>query len=73
MSIPNESLIGSDRYETAIKVSQNGFNSSENVVLVNGSSIVDALAATPFTSAINSPILLTQKALNSKLKLRYRD
>ena len=68
-SIPNESLIGSDRYETAIKVSQNGFNSSENVVLVNGSSIVDALAATPFTSAINSPILLTQKeALNSKTK-----
>ena len=59
-------LAGEDRYETAIKVSNRGWKSADNVVLVNSSAIVDALSATPFASSINAPILLTQKeVLNS--------
>lgn len=64
-----ESLTGADRYETAVKVSQKGWTSSQNAVLVNGNAIVDALTATPFTAAIDSPILLTGKDnLDSKTK-----
>lgn len=52
-------LIGSTRYETAIKVSQKGWKSAENIILVSGNSIPDALAATPFAKQKDAPILLT--------------
>ena len=62
-------LIGSGRHETAIKVSQNGWKTSNSVVLVNDSAIADALAATPFAEEIGAPILLTGSSrLNSATK-----
>lgn len=68
-SVNSSKLAGDDRYQTAIKVSNNGWSSAENVVLVNSSSIVDALSATPFAKMKDAPILLTEKdKLNSKTK-----
>ena len=62
-------LAGSNRHSTAVQVSQKGWNSAENVVLVNDSAIADALAATPLAEELNAPILLTGKnKLNSTTK-----
>ena len=55
-----DSLVGSDRYDTSIKISKKGWDNADNVVLINSSSISDALSATPFAKAKNAPILLTQ-------------
>ncbi|HBG0015274.1 TPA: cell wall-binding protein Cwp20 [Clostridioides difficile] len=52
-------LTGTDRYETSIKISQAGWGTAENAVLINDSAIADALAATPFAYKKNAPILLT--------------
>ncbi|WHZ02863.1 Ig-like domain-containing protein [Neobacillus sp. YX16] len=52
-------LIGDTRYETAVKVSQTGWNTAESVLLVNGFAIVDGLTSTPLATAKNAPILLT--------------
>ena len=65
-----ENLTGDGRWETAIKISQNGWKTSDEVIIVNESSIVDALCATPFAKAKNAPILLTQKKkLDERTKL----
>ena len=63
----NRELIGKDRIETAVKISKDGWSSTETVVLVNDSAIADALTATPLAYAKNAPILLT-----SKKSLSYR-
>ncbi|HGM1477399.1 TPA: cell wall-binding protein Cwp10 [Clostridioides difficile] len=59
-------LKGTDRFETAIKISQSGWTKSDTVVIVNGEdkSMVDGLTATPLASVKNSPILLSS---NDKL------
>lgn len=62
-SNPGEVLAGADRYQTAIKVSQKGWTTSNNVVLVNSDSIVDALASTPFAKSVDAPILLSEKGI----------
>ncbi|WP_131750048.1 cell wall-binding repeat-containing protein, partial [Clostridioides difficile] len=54
------SLVGSDRYATSIKISKQCWDNANNVVLINNSSIADALSATPFAKVKNAPILLTQ-------------
>lgn len=60
-------LVGDTRYSTAIKISQNGWDSADNVVIVNSSAMADALSATPFARAKNAPLLLTQsESLNEK-------
>lgn len=59
VEILEEKIIGSTRYETAIKISKNGWDSAENVVIVNGDKLPDALAATPLAKEKNAPILLT--------------
>lgn len=58
-TIEKKYLGGNDRYETAVKVSEEGWRSSDNVVLVNGTAIADALSAAPFAREKNAPILLT--------------
>ena len=63
----NRELIGKDRIETAVKISKDGWSSTETVVLVNDFAIADALTATPLAYAKNAPILLT-----SKKSLSYR-
>ncbi|EGT3816686.1 TPA: cell wall-binding protein Cwp10 [Clostridioides difficile] len=59
-------LKGTDRFETAIKISQSGWTKSDTVIIVNGEdkSMVDGLTATPLASVKNSPILLSS---NEKL------
>nr|UWI49317.1 cell wall-binding repeat-containing protein [Clostridioides difficile] len=62
-------LIGKDRYQTAIEVSKEGWSSANEAVIVNSESIVDALSVTPFAKLNNAPILLTEKNnLNSQTK-----
>lgn len=52
-------LGGVDRYETAVKVSQDGFVQSDYVVLASGRDFPDALSAAPLAKKYNAPILLT--------------
>ena len=62
-------LMGSGIYETAVKVSQKGWNIANSVVLVNDSAIEDVLATTPFAEKIGAPILLTDSSkLNNVTK-----
>ncbi|UWD49978.1 cell wall-binding repeat-containing protein [Clostridioides difficile] len=65
-SVTVKKLKGSDRFETAVKISQSGWTKSDTVVIVNGEdkSMVDGLTATPLASVKNSPILLSS---NDKL------
>lgn len=64
-----EFLNGTDRYDTSIKISKNGFYSADNVVLVNDSSLPDALSVTPYAKVKNAPILLTKSnELNTKTR-----
>ena len=68
-SVSENKLVGDTRYQTAIKVSNKGWTSAENVVIVNSSAIVDALSATPFAKMKDAPILLTEKdKLNTETK-----
>jgi putative cell wall-binding protein len=57
-----ERLAGSDRYATAIKISQEGWTTgaSPNVVLAMGENFPDALAAAPLANQLEAPILLTE-------------
>lgn len=57
----NEQIIGKNRFETAVKISQKGWKTAESAILVNDSAIADALSATPFADAKNAPVLLTGK------------
>lgn len=69
MQLEEKSLVGVDRYETAIKVSQDGWQSSQDAIVVNSSAIVDALSVTPLANLKNAPILLTQQdTLNKDTK-----
>jgi putative cell wall-binding protein len=54
-----KSLVGDNRYATAVKVSLSGWKTANSVILVNGRAIVDGLTATPLASAKDAPILLT--------------
>ncbi len=62
-------IIGSTRYETATKISQSGWNETNNRVLINSSAMANALSSTAFTKSKNEPILLTQSnKLNEEMK-----
>lgn len=52
---------GTDRYETAVKLSQDKWESSQYVVLASGQDFPDALCASPLAKKYNAPILLTHK------------
>ena len=56
-----KSLAGQNRYDTAVKVSSDGWTESDTVFLVNGKAIADALTATPLARLKSAPILLTEK------------
>ena len=57
---PND-IIGSNRYDTAIKTSKRGWSSANTAIVSNGDAIVDALAATPLAAYKDAPVLLTEK------------
>ncbi|MCA0991276.1 cell wall-binding repeat-containing protein [Guptibacillus hwajinpoensis] len=62
-------LSGEDRYETAIQVSQSGWEQSDYVVLARGDQFPDALAGAPLAYKMDAPILLTgQKSLNKEVR-----
>lgn len=54
-----ERISGKDRYQTAIKVSQKGWPSSNSVILATGEDFPDALAVSPLAYELDAPILLT--------------
>lgn len=56
-----KSLAGVNRYDTAVRVSSDGWKESETAFLVNGKAIADALTATPLARLKSAPILLTEK------------
>lgn len=56
-----KTIAGNNRYETAIKISQNGWNKASRAVLVNSGALADALCVTPLAEEYNSPILLIDK------------
>lgn len=57
-----ERIYGNDRYQTAIAVSQDGWKSSDTVILANGENFPDALCAAPLARKYKAPILLTPSA-----------
>jgi len=67
-------LSGSDRYQTAVKVSNAGWVSANTAIICSGedSGLVDALSVSPFAGQENVPILLTKNNslnLNTKAEL----
>ncbi len=53
-------LSGTDRYETSVAISQEGWpNGSDTVVLARGDEFPDALAGTPLAYQEDAPLLLT--------------
>ena len=59
------SLIGIDRYETAVKLSNSEFASADTVIIVNGKALADGLSATPLATYKKAPILLTETEILS--------
>lgn len=66
---PNSIRIGGvDRYETAVKVSQDSWNESDYVVLASGEDFPDAICAVPLAKKYNAPVLITKgNSLNSEV------
>lgn len=61
-TVSSSTIAGNNRYETAVRISEAGWSSSSNAVLINGESgLVDALTATPYAGLKNAPILVTHK------------
>ena len=52
-------IAGGDRYETAVKVSQDGWTTADTVILARGDDYADALAGVPLAYQLGAPILLT--------------
>ncbi|WP_044749189.1 cell wall-binding repeat-containing protein [Bacillus alveayuensis] len=56
-------ISGSNRYETAIELSREGWpNGAQTVMLAVGDNFPDALAGAPLAYQLNAPILLTNRA-----------
>ena len=55
-----ERIAGSNRWATAVEISQEGWTSAGTVILANGRNYPDALAGVPYAHALNAPVLLTE-------------
>ena len=53
---------GTDRFETAVAVSQAGWEKADTVVIARSDDFADALAGVPLAYKLNAPILLTYSA-----------
>ncbi|MBO3443022.1 family 10 glycosylhydrolase [Clostridium sp. CCUG 7971] len=61
-SVPVKKLEGERRFDTAVKISKEGWNDgSDTVVLTSAYSLVDGVTATPLATTKNAPILLVDK------------
>ena len=58
-NIPVISLIGTNRYDTSVRLSSNQFTISDTVLIVNGGAMADGLGATPLAAFKKAPLLLT--------------
>ncbi|HVB92947.1 MAG TPA: cell wall-binding repeat-containing protein, partial [Acidimicrobiales bacterium] len=61
-SAATASLVGSDRYGTAVAVAQRFFPGAKAAGLASGTNFPDALAAAPMLGAAGEPLLLTDPA-----------
>src|SRR5699024_10146101 len=52
-------IAGDIRYNTAIEISEAGWNTSDTVILARGEEYADSLAGVPLAHKIDAPILLT--------------
>jgi cell wall-associated protease len=72
-NIGTERIFGSDRYETAVKISSKGWEQSDVAVIATGRNYPDALSATPLAYHHDAPLLLTNtstlpKSVKDELK-----
>lgn len=64
-----EYIVGEDRYETMIKVSQKRWKKSKEAVLVNSNSMLDAISSSPFAYKNDIPMFfIEQDNLNTTIK-----
>lgn len=54
-------ISGSDRYKTAIELSEKAFNSADTAVIASGDNFADALSGGPLAYIKNAPLLLVSK------------
>jgi uncharacterized YkwD family protein len=64
-----ESIVGIDRYETAVKISQRNFARAKNIFLISSDSIPDSVSSTSLAEELDSPILLSDKDVLGKSTL----
>lgn len=60
LAYSTERISGQDRIDTALRISQKGWDSAQTVILCEYSDFADSIASTPFAVSLNAPILLTQ-------------
>ncbi|WP_346885425.1 M4 family metallopeptidase [Clostridium sp. UBA4395] len=58
-NIQINALIGTDRYDTAVRLSKGQFTTANTVMIANGGALADGLAATPLATFKKAPLLLT--------------
>lgn len=58
---------GQNKYETSILISQNTFESSQNVVIISGENYIDNFPATTLASVLDAPILLVDSSLQDNV------
>lgn len=64
-----EVIVGEDRYETMVKVSQKRWKKSREAVLINSSSMPDAISASPFAYKNDIPMFfIEQNNLSTTIK-----
>lgn len=62
-------LSGSDRYETAIAISQEAYSKAKTVIVANGLNFPDALGAVSLSSSLKAPIIFANSdVIDSKAK-----
>lgn len=62
-------IVGEDRYETMVKISQKRWKQSKEAVLVNSNSMLDAISASPFSYKKDIPMFfIEQDNLNTTIK-----
>jgi len=62
-------IAGADRYDTAVRISQQTFDSAPAVIVANGHAHADALAASALAGSVDGPVLLTpQSALDTRVR-----
>ncbi len=63
-----ERISGKNRYETAVAISNIGWESADTVIIARGDDFPDALAGAPLAYKMDAPILLTGKTLPQSVK-----